>query len=92
MEARQILPGYSLQLAPGVWNGPETCWLGDTIRLVARSGHRLDVDTDVRIVEIGVDVGDDGGETVTLVCDRPPPDLFRASHADRSRLTNLERR
>ena len=92
LEARQLLPGYTLTLTPGVWDGPETCWLGDTIRLVARSGYRLDVDTEVRIVEIAVDVGDDGGETVRLVCDRPPPDLFRSTYYDRSRLTNLERR
>ena len=92
LEARQLIPSYSLTLAPGTWRGPENLWLGDTLRLVVQSGHRLNVDTDVRVIEIEVDVGDDGGETVRLICDRPEPGLYRATYRDRSRISNLERR
>lgn len=86
-----IRPTYTVTLKPGTWNGPETLWLGDTCRLVARTG-RLDVNTTVRVEEITVDVGDDGGETVQLTFDRAAPSLIRRLAGNQSRLTNLERR
>lgn len=91
VELDDIRPSYTATLTAGAWNGPATLWLGDTCRLVARSG-RLDVDTSARVVEIAVEVGDDGGETVAVTFDRPAPSLLRRLAAAPNRLTNLEKR
>lgn len=90
-ERDDLRPTYTATLKPGAWNGPENLWLGDTCRLVARSG-RLDINTTVRVEEITVTVGDDGGEDVQLTFDRTAPSLIRRLAATSTRLTNLERR
>ena len=81
-------PAYTLTLAPGRWS-PADAWLGDTVRIVVRSG-RLDVDTAVRITAIGIDVDDNGRETVTLTAGIPPPGLGQLLRAVDRRLDKLE--
>lgn len=90
-ESSVIRPSYTATLAPGVWDGPSTLWLGDTCRLVIRSG-RLDVDTTVRVFEIAISIGDDGGETVEVTFDRPRSSFIRKASRDAARIDQLERR
>lgn len=52
-----IVPSYTFQLRPGVWDGPDELWVGDTTRVVIQSG-RLNVNTLDRIEELTVNVGD----------------------------------
>lgn len=90
LERSVILPAYTATLRAGVWS-PSTLWLGDTCRVVVRSG-RLDVDTTARVVQIDVSVDDNGAETVKVTFDRTPADLSRVLAGMRGRLTDLERR
>jgi hypothetical protein len=90
-EAQVVTPSYSLGLRPGAWEGPGHIWVGDTVRLVIYSG-RLQVDTSLRVHELGVDIGDDGTEAVSLTVGRPAPDYRRLPHQILRRLTSLERR
>jgi hypothetical protein len=64
-----LVPSYSLGLRPGwyEWGKPR---MGDTIRFLVRHG-RLDVDSEVRVVGIAYDIGDDGEENVGLTVGRP---------------------
>jgi hypothetical protein len=84
-----IVPSYAMTLTPGTWS-PSMVWLGDTVRLLVRSG-RLDVNTTTRVVGVSIDVSDDGNEKVSLQLGR-----YRWRFADRladyqSRLDRLER-
>lgn len=90
-ERSVIRPSYTATLAPGVWAGPSTLWLGDTCRLVIRSG-RLDVNTMARVFELSVTIGDDGGETVEVTFDRPRSSFIRKASKDAARIDQLERR
>jgi hypothetical protein len=85
-----IIPSWRATLAPGVWQGPGTLWLGDTCRLVVQSG-RLNVDRYARVIELSVDIGDDGSEVVDVTFDRPFFSLSAFSF-DPGRLDRLERR
>jgi hypothetical protein len=78
-----LVPSYSLTLAPYAyrWGTPN---MGDTVPLVIRSG-RLNVQTNVDVVGITYDIGDDGQEEVELTVGRPAVtfgDLF--SNLDRT--------
>ncbi len=90
-ERSVIRPAYTCTLAPEAWDGPATLWLGDTCRLVVRSG-RLDVDTTARVYEIAVTPGDDGGETVEITFDRPQSSFIRRASRNQARIDQLERR
>jgi hypothetical protein len=90
-ESQVIQPSYTLGLRPGAWEGPDHIWVGDTVRLVIYSG-RLSVDTQLRVHELGVDIGDDGTESVSLTVGRPAPDYRRLPRQILRRLTSLERR
>jgi hypothetical protein len=90
-ERAVIRPSYTVTLAPGVWDGPATFWLGDLCRLVVRRG-RLDVDTEARVHEIAVTDDGDGGETVEVTFGRPPSSFLRRVTRDAARLDRLERR
>ena len=81
-------PAYTLTLEPGRWS-PADAWLGDTVRLIVSSG-RLDVDTAVRITAIGIDVDDNGRETVTLTAGITPPNAGQLIRAIDRRLDKLE--
>ena len=83
-----LLPSYTLTLAPGRWS-PADAWLGDTVRLIINSG-RLAVDTAVRITAVGVDVDDNGRETVSLTAGIAPPDAGQLVQSIDRRLAKLE--
>lgn len=85
-----IEPSYAVTLRQGTWS-PGLVWLGDVIRLVARSG-RLDVNTTSRVVGVEIDLGESGEEEVRLQLDR-----YRFNFTERLadyqyRLDKLERR
>jgi hypothetical protein len=90
-DAQVLQPAYTAVLRPGKWDGPDHIWLGDTCRLVVRSG-RLDVNTLLRVFEVAVDLDDDGGETVSLTLGAPMPDVRRTLAAQALRLDQLTRR
>ena len=93
-EVRQrskVAAGWKVTLTSGWWS-PDRLWLGDTVRLIVRSG-RLDVDTAVRVVEVSVDVDlTSGAETVTASLDAPPPDMSSQWRRLVRRLNELEQR
>lgn len=89
--AMLIQPSYTVVLKPGFWRGPDHFWLGDTLKLVIQSG-RLNVNTDLRVLEIGVVIDEEGDETVTVNLGYPRKDFKKTlSDIDR-RLAKLERR
>jgi hypothetical protein len=59
-----LSPSYSLDLRPSFYSygNPK---MGDVCRLLINAG-RLNVDTDIRVIGITYDVGDDGQEDVSL--------------------------
>ena len=64
-ESSTMRPAYSVSLAPGRWLGATHIWLGDTVTLAVNSG-RLAVNSLFRVVEVSVQPGDDGSESVAL--------------------------
>lgn len=87
----QVRPAYTATLAPNVWEGPESFWVGDTVRLVVMSG-RLAVDTQVRVHGFEFDIDDDGAETVSVTLGAPRTSLLRSLRRVTTRLGDLERR
>lgn len=87
----ELVPSYTATLQPGKWTGPDDLWLGDTTRLLVRSG-RLDIDTLIRVHQMGISVDGDGDETVTVTFGRPPRSWMRFWRHVANRLTNLNRR
>lgn len=85
-----VTPSYTVTMAPGWW-APTRVWLGDTIRLIVKSG-RLNVDITDRVTQIEVDLDDNGKETVTLTIGRPPVTLGTVLTDYRKRLQTIERR
>ena len=83
-------PAYTATLND--WS-PTRLFLGDTARLIARSG-RLNVDTSLRVHEIRVPISPDTASfsTADVTFGRPRPDLVRDFASDRRRLRDLERR
>ena len=90
-QSQVIRPSYTLTLRQGAWSGPDHIWLGDTVRIVVRSG-RLAADTLLRVYELGISLGDDGSETVEVTVGAPRSDFRKRSSAVDRRLKNLERR
>lgn len=90
-EAQTIQPAYTVTLRRGRWEGPGHIWLGDTCRLVVRSG-RLATNTLLRVYEISIGLDDHGAETVTLTLGAPRRVDLRRQVADQQRrLDQLER-
>jgi hypothetical protein len=85
-----IRPSYSLGLRPGKWQGPDQLWIGDTLRVVVRSG-RLDVNTVDRVEEITVSVGDVEQVDVTIGEGRRRRQARNRRNV-LARLANIERR
>jgi hypothetical protein len=86
--AAALDPTYTIELTPDTYQYGEPN-MGDTLQLVVQSG-RLDVNTSVRVLGIGYDVGDDGNENVTLTVGKPQPTLraaFRRVNRDIAALT-----
>jgi hypothetical protein len=90
-QSQVVSPVYTVKLKRGAWDGPDHIWLGDTVRLVVRSG-RLRVDTSLRVHEVELDLDGSGGETVTLSLGGPRPDFRRWPSKVDQRLKNIERR
>lgn len=64
-ELALVKPGYSCQMTPGAWEGPEQLWIGDTVGLQVTSG-RLAVDVPQRVVTLGLEVTDSDNEVLYL--------------------------
>lgn len=77
-------------LIQGGWSGPDELWLGDLITFRARSG-RLTIDETLRVRTLGIAVGADGQETVTVGFGEPPRKLPDVLADTRARLAELER-
>jgi len=60
-----LVPTYTAKLAPGFWKGTSHIGLGDTVRLLVKRG-RINDNLLLRVLEIPIDIGDDGSETVQL--------------------------
>jgi hypothetical protein len=65
--------------------------MGDTVQLVIQSG-RLNVNTQVRILGIEYDVGDDGQEDLVLTVGRPNTTLYKVLSKQRRDVEALARR
>lgn len=89
-DRQDIEPGYTFTLNPGLWR-PADLWLGDTTRVVVRSG-RLDVNTFQRVRRITVTLDDSGAETVEVQTGAIQRTLTQRLHATDTRLAALERR
>jgi len=86
-----VRPVWSVQLRRDYWRGPDHIWLGDPVRLVVYSG-RLQVDTILKVYEIGFTIDADGGEQIELTLNGPKVDYRRPPAVVDRRLTDLERR
>jgi len=84
-------PAFSVDLRPGGWGGPSSLFVGDTARLVVRSG-RLNVNSLQRVVTLGVALTASGAEQITATLGRPDPldDVRRRTLSTEQRLKNLE--
>lgn len=89
-QSQVLQPSYSLTLKRGRWWGPDHIWLGDPVRLIVKSG-RLNVDTKLRVLEIGIPL-EGGEEQVEITVGAPKPDFRRRPSEVQKRLTKLERR
>ena len=89
-EAQVIRPAYRVTLMPGTWS-PNRAWLGDTVRLIVRSG-RLNVDTELRIMTGIITVDENEGESVEMELGATGASLVRQLTDTNTRLDRLERR
>ena len=85
-----LIPSYTLTLRPG-WYRYGTPNMGDTVTLVVRSG-RLNVATQVRVLGLVYDIGDDGQEDVSLTVGRSPLTLADILAGARADINALSRR
>jgi len=70
-DAEVLIPSYSIVLHPGVWDGPDHIWLGDTVTVRIKSG-RLLVNDPLQVMEMAFSVSPDNLETLTLTVGRIP--------------------
>lgn len=85
-----LQPLYSLTLRAGAYYSG-LFYMGDTVTLVVQSG-RLNVNTQVRIMGIEYDIGDDGDENIVLTVGRPDTTLLDMMAATSSDVEALARR
>jgi len=85
-----LIPTYQLTLTPGFYyyGGP---YMGDVVPLVIRSG-RLNVNTNVRVLGITYNIGDDGEEDVDLTVGQPGRTLVQMIQQSQSDVNALARR
>jgi hypothetical protein len=86
-----IRPSYVLTLRPGYWNGKSDLWIGDSARLVIKSG-RLNVNDIVRVHEVDIKLDENNEETVAITVNAPEPTLDGRFLGFETRITTLERR
>lgn len=89
---RSVLrPSWAVDLKPGAWQDPAQLWVGDTARLVVRSG-RLAVNELQRVLSMAFTIGPNGDEKIAVVLG--DYDLERKALerqlATEARLRNLE--
>ena len=94
-ERQEIKSSFTVTLRNGDtdlirWGGLDDIGLGDTCRMVIRSG-RLDINRLVRVFEIRVAIGADNNETVTLTLDSPEETFVDRIRRQQARLETLER-
>jgi hypothetical protein len=78
-----LQPRYTLGLTAGTYEYGQPN-MGDVVQLVIQSG-RLNVNTNVRVLGITYNIGDDGNEDVALTVGRPEPSLAKLfARQDRS--------
>ena len=91
----QLVPAYTLTLRPGTFTAINNAFgdfrMGDTLPLVIQSG-RLNVSTNVRILGITFDIGDDGDENVELTVGRPTRNLADLLWEQQQAIQALNRR
>jgi hypothetical protein len=85
-----LQPVYTVTLAAGAYYSG-WFYMGDTVQLVVQSG-RLNVNTQVRILGIEYDVGDDGQEDLVLTVGRPDTTLFNVLISQKRDVEALARR
>lgn len=85
-----LQPTYTLTLAPNTYHSG-LFYMGDVVPLIIQSG-RLNVNTQVRILGIEYDIGDDGNENVILVVGRPTSTFFNLMTKQRRDVEALARR
>ena len=88
---QDLQPAYTVTFKPGAWEGPGHVWVGDTCRLIVRSG-RIDVDVNLRVHTLSIDIDESGNETVGVTLGGPRPDFRRLLNSPARRLEDLERR
>lgn len=84
-----LVPTYSLALKDGFWLGPSHIWLGDTVRIIIKSG-RLNVDTETRVQEIRINIDDEGNEHVELTTGPFAYNMYESIRKLLSRVNKLE--
>jgi len=84
-----LTPAFKVTMLDGRWD-PNQIWVGDTVQLVVNTG-RLAVNGNYRVVQIDVNLSDDGGETVDLAVQVMPASLTARLDSYNSRIQNLER-
>lgn len=77
-ELSRVSATYSFPLRAGLWQGPDTLWLGDTARVLVTSG-RVQDDLALRVSKLTLALDSTGAERVVAVVGNPP----------RNRLTEL---
>lgn len=98
-QVHDYVPEISANLRRGVWRGPGQLWVGDKARFIVTEPVDgvpgewiLYIDEDVRVIEVNVDVDEQGAEDVSLALNRPPFSSDRDARRVYDRLTRLERR
>lgn len=75
-DAQVITPTYTITLQPGSWDGPTDVWLGDTITVQIRSG-RLNVNEQLRVVEMDFSIDANGLEILTITAGQIPLQIWK---------------
>lgn len=89
-DAELIVPTWTAIFRDGGWNGPEHVWLGDTVRLVAKSG-RVDFDGEVRVEMLSISLTDDDREEVSVQFGPTLEDTRDLLYEMRNNLVTLQR-
>ncbi|GAB3598624.1 hypothetical protein GCM10027586_00720 [Kineococcus gypseus] len=88
-ELRRTAASWTFPLRLGLWQGPRTLWLGDTVRVVVTSG-RLREDLALRVTQLTLALDSTGREQVAVTAGPPPRDYLTELVAAKRRLAALE--
>jgi hypothetical protein len=75
-QSQVVVPSYQIVFYPGAWGGPSDIWLGDTVTVQIDSG-RLQVNDQLRVVELSFAISSDNVETLTLTVGALPFQLHK---------------